>query len=73
MTRYDAFNGDADGICALHQLRLADPQEAILVTGVKRDIALLKKIDARAGDRSPIGRTAATGRACPLVRPPQPW
>lgn len=39
---YDIFNGDADGICALHQLRLATPQpEAILVTGVKRDIKLL--------------------------------
>jgi len=40
--RYDIFNGDADGICALHQLRLSAPQpEAILVTGVKRDITLL--------------------------------
>lgn len=40
--RYDIFNGDADGICALHQLRLHSPfSDAILVTGVKRDIALL--------------------------------
>ncbi|WP_276208390.1 hypothetical protein [Burkholderia sp. Nafp2/4-1b] len=23
MTRFDVFNGDADGICVLHQLRLA--------------------------------------------------
>lgn len=39
---YDIFNGDADGICALHQLRLSAPQpEAVLVTGVKREIALL--------------------------------
>ena len=22
---YDVFNGDADGLCALHQLRLAQP------------------------------------------------
>lgn len=43
--QYDVFNGDADGICALHQLRLADPApEAVLVTGVKRDIALLSRI-----------------------------
>ena len=49
MAHYDAFNGDADGLCALHQLRLAQPLEAVLVTGVKRDIALLKRIDARAG------------------------
>ena len=42
---YDVFNGDADGILALHQLRLHAPQpEATLVTGVKRDIKLLNKI-----------------------------
>ena len=44
--RYDVFNGDADGICSLHQLRLAEPApDAVLVTGVKRDIALLRKIE----------------------------
>ncbi|MCS6785876.1 MAG: acetyltransferase [Thiobacillaceae bacterium] len=48
---YDAFNGDADGICALHQLRLAEPVHSTLVTGVKRDIALLKRITAQPGDR----------------------
>jgi single-stranded DNA-specific DHH superfamily exonuclease len=47
---FDAFNGDADGICALHQMRLAEPLASTLVTGVKRDIGLLKKIDAAAGD-----------------------
>jgi hypothetical protein len=41
---YDVFNGDADGIIALLQLRLAEPKESTLVTGVKRDISLLKKI-----------------------------
>lgn len=41
---YDIFNGDADGICALHQLRLAEPREATLVTGVKRDIRLLDRV-----------------------------
>jgi len=41
---YDIFNGDADGICALHQLRLAEPREATLVTGVKRDIRLLDQM-----------------------------
>jgi hypothetical protein len=41
---YDIFNGDADGICALHQLRLAEPREATLVTGVKRDIQLLDQV-----------------------------
>ncbi len=50
MTRFDVFNGDADGICALQQLRLAQPAESELVTGVKRDIALLKKVSAGEGD-----------------------
>ncbi|MFK7958429.1 MAG: hypothetical protein AB8B96_20225 [Lysobacterales bacterium] len=51
MKVFDAFNGDADGICALIQLRLARPQpEATLVTGVKRDIALLERIDGQSGD-----------------------
>lgn len=45
------FNGDADGICALHQLRLAEPCVAELVTGVKRDIGLLARVPAAAGDR----------------------
>ena len=44
MTRYDVFNGDADGLCALVQLRLADPVDAVLVTGVKRDIDLLRRV-----------------------------
>lgn len=44
MQFFDIFNGDADGICALHQMRLANPQDSILVTGVKRDINLLKKV-----------------------------
>lgn len=48
---YDLFNGDADGICALIQLRKAEPREAILVTGVKRDINLLANVDAAAGDQ----------------------
>jgi len=50
MAQIDVFNGDADGICALLQLRFADPAEATLVTGVKRDIQLLDKIKAVRGD-----------------------
>lgn len=50
MTRFDVFNGDADGICALLQLRLTTPLETVRVTGAKRDIALLERVDARAGD-----------------------
>jgi len=51
MKYIDVFNGDADGICALHQLRLAQPVDSELVTGVKRDISLLKRVQAEAGDK----------------------
>ena len=47
---HDVFNGDADGICALHQLRLAFPAANNLVTGTKRDIDLLQCVKAGAGD-----------------------
>ncbi len=46
----DVFNGDADGICALLQLRLESPCKSTLVTGVKRDIQLLSQVQAKAGD-----------------------
>ncbi|MEZ9855714.1 DHH family phosphoesterase [Vibrio breoganii] len=42
---YDVFNGDADGIIALLQLRFAEPKASTLITGVKRDIKLLKQVD----------------------------
>lgn len=51
MRRIDVFNGDADGLCALHQLRLVEPAESELVTGPKREIGLLKRVQAGAGDR----------------------
>ncbi|WP_137227318.1 DHH family phosphoesterase [Shewanella sp. MEBiC00475] len=41
---YDVFNGDADGIISLLQLRLAYPADHVLVTGVKRDIELLQQV-----------------------------
>jgi hypothetical protein len=41
---YDVFNGDADGICALIQLRLAEPAQSTLITGVKRDITLARQL-----------------------------
>ena len=47
---YDIFNGDADGIIALLQLQLANPTDSVKITGVKRDIQLLKKITPQAGD-----------------------
>jgi hypothetical protein len=46
----DVFNGDADGICAVHMWRMAFPADTELVTGAKRDISLLKNLNAAAGD-----------------------
>ena len=46
MIYYDVFNGDADGILSLVQLRQVQPRQSVLVTGVKRDTDLLKKVPA---------------------------
>lgn len=48
--RYDVCNGDADGLCAVVQWRLHDPRPAVLVTGLKREIALLDRVPAGAAD-----------------------
>jgi hypothetical protein len=50
MMVYDCFNGDADGICALTQLRLHNPENSELITGVKRDINLLQRVTPQSGD-----------------------
>lgn len=50
MPAFDVFNGDADGICALLQLRQHIPAQTTLITGVKRDISLLRRVPASAGD-----------------------
>jgi hypothetical protein len=52
--RIDVFNGDADGLCALRQLRLDDPREAERVTGLKREIDLLSRVTIAAGERPRI-------------------
>lgn len=67
MTQYDVFNGDADGLCALQQLRLAQPaSDARLVTGVKRDIALLRRVPAETGDRVTVLDIALENNREPL-------
>jgi hypothetical protein len=51
MRRIFVFNGDADGLCSLQQLCLAEGVEsAELVTGPKRRTALLAEVSAGAGD-----------------------
>ena len=44
MPHFDIFNGDADGICAIQQIRLNNPQESTLLIGVKLDTLLLKNV-----------------------------
>ena len=45
MTTYFVFNGDADGLCAAHQFYLKNLLDFEAITGVKRDIAMLKKTE----------------------------
>ena len=68
MADYDVFNGDADGICALVQLRQLEPRDAILVTGVKRDISLLRQVDAVDGDRITVLDISMEKNQSDLVR-----
>jgi hypothetical protein len=65
--RYDVFNGDADGICAQHQWRLAYPGAGTLVTGVKRDVALLQRVPCGAAEVTVLD-IAVDANAAPLRR-----
>jgi hypothetical protein len=65
---YDIFNGDADGLCALHQLRLESPRAAELITGVKRDIRLLDRVDAQEGDELTVLDISLKSNASALTR-----
>lgn len=68
MNYFDVFNGDADGLCALQQLRLSCPVDALPVTGVKRDIALLQRVEAQAGDRITVLDVSLDKNREPLLK-----
>jgi hypothetical protein len=68
VTLFYAFNGDADGLCALQQLRLSDPRSAELVTGVKRDINLLERVPGKAGDECVVLDVSLDVNRAGLVR-----
>jgi hypothetical protein len=68
MTAYDVFNGDADGLCALQQLRLAHPAESRLVTGVKRDIRLLERVFPDPGDAVTVLDVSLDSNRTDLIR-----
>lgn len=50
LRRFDVCNGDADGLTAVLQWRLHDPAPATLVTGLKREIALLERVPDNADE-----------------------
>ena len=65
---FDIFNGDADGICSLLQLRLQNPVDAERITGVKRDIALLDRVNAGFGDHVTVLDISMANNAAALQR-----
>jgi len=68
MAVFDVFNGDADGICALHQLRLAEPKEAELITGVKREISLLERLGKTSGAEITVLDVSMDKNRAPLLQ-----
>lgn len=55
---FDLFNGDADGLCALVQLRQAEPKDSTLITGVKRDLALVSRVPVLKSDKPEVVKKA---------------
>ena len=51
MRHIDIFNGDADGIISLIQLRLNQPKDSILLTGVKRENQLMNGFEFQSSDQ----------------------
>ncbi len=68
MALIDVCNGDADGLFAMVQLRLAEPAESLLVTGRKHEIALLERVHAQAGDHITVCDISIDRNAQALAR-----
>lgn len=69
MTTYiDVCNGDADGLCSVVQWRLHEPQRACLITGLKRDIELLDRVQAVDGDKLLVCDLSMRRNLQPLMR-----
>ena len=65
---FDVCNGDADGLCAVVQWRLHARNRATLVTGLKRDIELLKHVRAHAGDTVLVCDISMRRNRAPLMQ-----
>ncbi|MDH5751771.1 MAG: acetyltransferase [Deltaproteobacteria bacterium] len=48
---FDVFNGDADGICSLQQIRLEEPLASILITDIKQTIRLAERFHPPEGSQ----------------------
>ncbi|MDB2438934.1 hypothetical protein N9W89_09485 [Hellea sp.] len=68
MANFDVFNGDADGILSLVQLRRAEPRATTLITGRKRDIKLLSRVQAGEGDHITVLDISMRSNAEDLLR-----
>ncbi len=68
MALIDVCNGDADGLFAMVQLRLAEPGPATLVTGRKHEIALLERVVAQSGDQITVCDISIDRNAAALSR-----
>lgn len=68
MKSYDIFNGDADGICALAQLRHETPCASELITGVKRDTRLLDRVQPGPGDALTVLDVSMKSNSAGLAR-----
>ena len=64
----DVCNGDADGLCALVQWRLHEPRAAQLITGLKREIELLQRVQASRGDQLLVCDLSLRRNRAPLKR-----
>jgi hypothetical protein len=65
---FDVFNGDADGLCSIVQLRLAHRVDSVFVTGPKRDVALLERVHAKRGDSVTVLDVSADANRAALER-----
>jgi len=62
---YDIFNGDADGICALQQLRLEEPRASVRFTPVT---STLERVNAATGDELTVLDISLRSNAADLGR-----
>jgi hypothetical protein len=68
MMYIDVCNGDADGLCSVVQWRLHEPRAAQLITGLKRDIQLLDRVQAGQGDELLVCDLSMRRNRRPLMR-----